>query len=183
MTPCFLVEGRTVCCLLAISMMVVFWGCATIPRHYERMAEPDITLTELNAHPERYRGKVVLLGGAIIGEEEDERHLWLRVKNRPLDEDHRPHLPVDKDGPEAGSYWVIVVKQKPPPNYRHWARMTVLGRVMGIRRFKSEPVLSLIYVRGWGMSTAHDGVWAHSDPNYDPSTPASLEGEVGGGPP
>ena len=67
---------------MAISMTVFLWGCANVPRQYVRMAEPGTTLTALTAHPEMYRGKVVLLGGVII-EEENEQYLWLRVKNRP----------------------------------------------------------------------------------------------------
>jgi outer membrane lipoprotein len=164
-------------------MTVLLFGCAKVPRQYVRMAEPDVTLTALIDHPERYRGKVVLLGGTIIEEETNEQHLWLRVKNRPLDQDYIPHRPADTDGPEAGSYWVMVAKQQLPPNYRHWARMTVVGRVTGTQRFETEPVLSLIYVRGWGMSTAHDGAWASVDPSYLPSAPSSIQGELGGGPP
>jgi starvation-inducible outer membrane lipoprotein len=161
----------------------MFWGCAKIPPQYVRMAEPGVTLTELNAHPETYRGKVVLLGGTMIEEGENEQHHWLRLKNRPLDQDYVPHRPVDMDGPEAGSYWVMVPKQQLPPSYRHWTRMTVVGRVTGTLRFKTEPVLYLIYVRGWGASTAHDGVWAHVDPNYYPSIPEGVQGELGAGAP
>ena len=47
------------------------------------MAEPGATLTELIAHPENYRGKVMLLGSTIVDEEENKQYLWLRVKNRP----------------------------------------------------------------------------------------------------
>ena len=55
----------------------------TLPRQYVQMAEPGATLTELIAHPENYRGKVMLLGSTIVDEEENKQYLWLRVKNRP----------------------------------------------------------------------------------------------------
>jgi len=116
---------------MAITMAVVLWGCANVPRHYVRMAEPGTTLTALTAHPEMYRGKVVLLGGTIIEEEENEQDLWLHLTNRPLDQDYIPHRPADMDGPEAGSFWVVVAKQQFPREYRQWARMTVVGRVTG----------------------------------------------------
>ena len=61
-----------------------------------------------------------------------------------------PHRPADMNGPEAGSYWVVVAKQQFPRQYRQWARMTVVGRVTGMQRYE-EPVLSLLYVRGWGI--------------------------------
>jgi len=47
-----------------------------------------------------------------------------------------------------------------------------------------EPMLSLIYVRGWGLRSTHDAVWEDVvDANYVPSLPADIGGEFGGGPP
>jgi len=160
---------------MAITMTVVLWGCATVPHQYVRMAEPGTTLTALISHPEAYRGKVVLLGGTIIDEEENEQDVWLHVKNRPLDQDYVPHRPVDPDGPESGYYWVVVTKQEFPRQYRHWARITVVGQVTGTQRFKTEPVLSLLYVRGWGISEAHHGVWENLNPNYTLSVPGGMK--------
>ncbi len=157
---------------LTLIALLLLPACSTIPRYYLRMAEPDATLTKLTTHPEQYDRKVVLLGGTIIEEERADNYVMLRVKNRPLDQDYIPHRPADSSGPEAGSYWVMVQSNQLPPVYRHWARMTVVGRVIGQQR--SEPVLSLIYVRGWGLSGKHDGVWAHVDPNQIPSVPEGV---------
>ena len=165
---------------LAISLTVMLSGCAAIPRQYVMMAEPGVTLTALTAYPERYRGKVVLMGGTIVEEAQHAQYLLLRVKNRPLDGDYVPHRPVDISGPEAGHYWVMMPNQRIPPTYREWARMTVVGRVTDIQRLATEPVLSLLYVRGWGMSPDHDAVWEDStDPNYIPSVPAGIGGAFG----
>ena len=138
------------------------------------MAEPGTTLTALTAHPEMYRGKVVLLGGTIIEEEEIEQDLWLHVINRPLDQDYIPRRPVYGDGPEAGSYWVVVAKQQFPHQHRQWGRVTVVGRVTDTQRYE-EPVLSLLYVRGWGVSSAHHGFWENFDPQYRLSVPGGLK--------
>jgi len=88
---------------MAISMTIFLWGCANVPRRYVRMAEPGTTLTALTAHPEMYRGKVVLLGGAIIEEEESEQYIWLRVKNRPLDQDYIPIVPWTRVAPKPAT--------------------------------------------------------------------------------
>lgn len=174
MTPfAWLLRGST-CFTMAITMAVFLWGCANVPRQYVRMAEPGATLTALTAHPEMYRGKVVLLGGTIIEEEENEQDLWLHVLNRPLDQDYIPHRPVDRDGPEAGSYWVVVAKQQFPQQHRQWGRVTVVGRVTDAQRYE-EPVLSLLYVRGWGVSSAHHGFWENIDPQYRLSVPGGLK--------
>jgi starvation-inducible outer membrane lipoprotein len=161
----------SLCAAMVFSAAVPLSGCSKVPRHYVRMAEPDTTLTMLVDHPEQYQGKVVMLGGTYIEEEEDEQFLWLRVTNRPLDQDYIPHRPPSPEGSEAGSYWLIVEKAKLPGIYRQWARMTVVGRVLDQRRLGTEPVLALLYVRGWGMSGAKDGIWEHVNPNYIPSAP------------
>ena len=171
MTPCIRLQRWSACFALAISLTLVFFGCAKVPRQYVRMAEPGATLTELTAHPELYHEKVVLLVGAIVEEEETEQYLWLRVRNRTLDQDYEPHRPIDVDGPEGGHYWVMVAKQQLPLDYREWGRITVAGRVTGIQRNVNEPVLWLLYVRGWGMGVKHHGIWEHIDPNYIPSKP------------
>ncbi|MEP6959878.1 MAG: Slp family lipoprotein, partial [Nitrospirota bacterium] len=64
---------------LAISLTVMLLGCAAVPRQYVKMAESGATLTALTADPEYYRGKVVLMGGTIVDEEENAQYLWLRV--------------------------------------------------------------------------------------------------------
>ena len=57
--------------------------------------------------------------------------------------------------------------------------MTVVGRVIGLGPGK-EPLLTMVYGRGWGLTSAHDGVWAHvKDLNYIPSRPPAIRGELG----
>lgn len=174
MTPYAWLQRWSACVTMAITTILVLSGCANMPRHYVRMAEPGTTLTMLTAHPEMYQGKVVLLGGTIIEEEENEQDLWLHVVNRPLDQDYVPRRPVDMDSPEAGSYWVVAPTQQLPLRYRQWARITVVGRVTDMQRYK-QPVLSLLYVRGWGVSSTQQGIWENFNPKYFPSTPGGLK--------
>jgi starvation-inducible outer membrane lipoprotein len=165
----------TACLTLIATMMVALWGCATLPRRFTWMAEPGVTLTMLSTNPQPYVGKVVLLGGTIMEEEEHDKVLMLRLKNRPLDQDNKPHRPADSGSPEAGSYWVMMSKQQVPPKFRNWARATVVGRVTGTQRYQTEPVLTLLYMRGWGASGDHAGIWENVDPNYVPSVPGSID--------
>lgn len=136
-------------------------GCSAtaVPREYVRQAEPGVTLTKLTKDPMAYRGKVVILGGVIVDQREGDNRIWLRVKNRPLDDDYVPHIPVTNEGPEAGYYWVMVWKKDLPKDYRQWARITVVGRLIDGRvAFEEEGsderiqniVLSALYLRGWG---------------------------------
>ena len=171
--------GMTLSIMVVSTAIIV--GCSTVPRKYLNQAEPGVTLTAVIADPARYQGKVVMLGGALLGEERRDGHYWLHLRNRPLDKENRPHLPGERESPEGGTYWVTVVDRKEfPANYRHWARMTVVGRVVGWRNDvandRREPVMGMLYIRGWGLNSAHDGEWEQRlDPNYLVSPPPILD--------
>lgn len=167
--------GQTIL-LLALCAAV---GCSPVPKKYLREADPNDTLTTIVAASDLYQGRLVILGGVILEEEMRDGRLWLHAKNRPLDQDYRPQLPPSADDPEAGWYWVIVGNhQSFPPSYHHWADMTVVGRITGLAS-GNEPMLSLVYVRGWGLQSSHDAVWEEIvDANYLPSVPAGAMGEM-----
>jgi starvation-inducible outer membrane lipoprotein len=151
---------------------LVACGGGAIPKQYLQQADTDVTLTKLVRHPDAYRGRVVILGGVIVEEKPGDNRVWLRMKNRPLDLDYVPHIPVAREGPEAGDYWVMVAKQDLPPDYRHWARVTVIGRVMGGKMAFDEAgsderikniVLSAIYIKGWDRRLGGYGVHETDD--------------------
>jgi starvation-inducible outer membrane lipoprotein len=134
-------------------------------------------LTQLTDQPQQYRDKVVILGGVLVKERQEGDRVWLHLKNRPLDERYHPHRPIVNEGPEAGHFWVTAAnREQLPARYRKWARMTVVGRVVGTT--KSGPVLMLMYVRGWSYSGDNDDSWEESvDPAYLPTIPEGLHGE------
>jgi len=155
-------------------------GCSPLPRKYLRQAEPGMTLTALHSAPSQYQGKVVILGGTLLAEEERDGRFWLHLRNRPLDTEYRPHLPGDRESAEGGTYWVVVKDRREfPPQYHHWARMTVVGRMADTTLYAGqdahEPVLTLLYVRGWGISSTHDGAWEDTtDGNYMMPPPSGV---------
>lgn len=153
--------GRGLLLAGAVLLALGSGGCfgSVIPKQYVRQAEPGVTLTKLSKDPMAYRGKVVILGGVIVDQKEGDNRIWLRVKNRPLDDDFVPHIPVTNEGPEAGYYWVMVWKRDLPKDYRQYARITVVGRLTGGKvAFDEEGsderiqnvVLTALYLRGWG---------------------------------
>lgn len=159
-------------CFLALCLAV---GCSPVPRQYLREAVPNVTLSALAAAPQVYQNQLVVMGAVIVKEETRDGALWLHVKNRPLDDDYRPQLPPSADDPESGWYWVVVGNHQTfPSSHHHWADMTIVGRVIGLGPEK-EPLLKMVYVRGWGVMSAHDGVWEHIvDANYALTTPAGV---------
>ncbi|MGH7227603.1 MAG: Slp family lipoprotein [Nitrospiraceae bacterium] len=171
--------------LLAMCLLWATIGCSsTLPRKYVHQAEPGVTLTALVTHPDMYEGKVVILGGVIVEETQDGGRIWLRMKNRPLDQDYHPHRPAVVDGPEAGHYWVVVAQDKIPKTYRTWGRVTVIGQLSGDKPTTAktdpgnEPVLTVMYMRGWGATRETENAWEEfEDPNYRVRRPGGIHGE------
>ena len=118
--------------ILCLSVLCVSVGCTAVPRTYLREAVPNLTFSTLAATPHLYQDRLVLLGAVIMKEEMRDGDLWLHVKNRPLNENYRPQLPPSPNDHEGGWYWIVVNKhQTLPRSYRHWADMTIVGRVTG----------------------------------------------------
>ena len=145
-------------CALVLAGGMTACGGGVIPDTYLKQAEPGVTLTTLSKKRADYEGKVVILGGVIVDQKSGDNRVWLRVKNRPLDGDYVPHIPVTREGPEAGLYWVMVWKRDLPRDYEQWARLTVVGRVLsgqdgGEKDAVGEGVvLSALYLKGWDKS-------------------------------
>ncbi|MBI4002615.1 MAG: Slp family lipoprotein [Nitrospira defluvii] len=172
--------------LAGVIGLAVLMGCSSLPSRYVQQAEPGVTLTSLTESPEAYQGKTVILGGVVVDQKQDDQRLWLHLKNRPLDKDYRPHRPTVNAGLEAGLYWVVVSNASAlPPKWKHWTRVTVVGRVANQKEVASsiapttEPVLTLLFMRGWTMGQAQQGgAWEESvDANYLLSVPEGLHGE------
>ncbi len=163
--------------IMAVLGLLMVGGCsAGIPSKFVQQAQPGVTLAALRASPDTYRGKVVILGGVIVDKKEQDGRIWLKVKNRPLDDDYVPHIPTSRDDPEAGQYWVVVNPQGLPQSYRNWARVTVVGQVTGenpTQATTGEPVLAALYLQGWGSNWGGYGRQedTYEDNRYILSTP------------
>lgn len=155
-------------------------GCTAVPQKYVRESVPHLTFSTLAANAQLYQDRLVILGAVIVKEERREGGLWLHVKNRPLNKEYRPQLPSSPSDPDAGWYWIVVENpQTFLDSYHQWAEMTVVGRVTGLGPGR-EPLLKMVYVHGWGLTSANHGVWEHMvDMNYLPSMPAAIRGELG----
>lgn len=65
-----------------------------IPRVFLREAEPGVTLTDLITNPDRYEGKVIILGGVPLADIQEGPSLWLKLTNRLLDVEYQPYRSV-----------------------------------------------------------------------------------------
>ncbi|WP_298437509.1 Slp family lipoprotein, partial [Geobacter sp.] len=92
-----------------------------------RLVDESITFIELSAHPENYRGKYVLLGGTIVGEETGAGGTRLEVAELPLDSARKPD-----DSFSAGGHFVAISRDVlSAARYRPGVLVTVIGRVTG----------------------------------------------------
>lgn len=170
---------------MSVAMVCLLSACSSvIPSRYVDQAEPGITLTALASNPDKYREKVVILGGVIVEEKQDGEQVFLRLKNRPLDKDYRPHRPLSLDGPEAGYYWVIIRRDDFPKQSHQWARVTVVGQVSDTQHNATgssgaiEPVLEALYLRGWGDAVMDNSAsTVRADRNRMITVPKGARGE------
>jgi len=169
---------------MATAVVCLLSACSlALPSQYIDQAEPGVTLATLVSNPDGYREKVVILGGVIVEEQQFGEHVFLRLKNRPLDKDYRPHRPPSLDGPEAGYYWVMIGRVDLPEQYHQWARVTVVGQVTDARPSAAgsdpfEPVLAALYLRGWGESVMNSSAsTVRIDRNRSISVPKGARGE------
>jgi starvation-inducible outer membrane lipoprotein len=142
-----------------------------IPGQYRDKVDQNITYGALRKQPEGYEGKVVALGGVIVNARYDEKgRTWMFIRNRPLDADMEPHLPVSRD--EHDAFWAIVDQQQLKMNFKMWTRVTVIGRVsnespsqLGAEWKKGkEPVVETLFLHGWeGLGSYTPG----RNPNED----------------
>ena len=172
--------AQTVYTVGAVVLMTgVFGGCAlgarpTIPLKWIHQAESGVTFTVLAAHPEQYRNKVIILGGTPIAEVHAGDRLWIQMRNRPLETDYHPHLPLVHGGTEDGHYWVLIDRRDFASTVHRWARVTVVGKVIAppsleITEFGDAPgpVLTALYLQGWPVHEVQAESWeAHRDPQY-----------------
>ena len=76
--------------------------------------------------------------------------MWLHLKNGPLDPIIILIVLFRSMDPKRTLWVTVANREQLPPRYRQWARMTVVGRVIGTT--DQEPILLLMYARGWDYS-------------------------------
>ncbi len=152
-------------------------GCSSVvPSRYLQRAVPHATLTSITSSLSTYQGRMVVLGGTIVGEAMRGNQRWLHIRNRPLDEDYQPQLPPSPDDPEGGEYWAVIdANHSLPTSYHQWADMILAGYVMGLTPTK-ELALKMVYARGRTLDLDSHSVWEH--PEYITFVPSSVFMEV-----
>ncbi len=111
-----------------ICSMVFAAACASaIPKESLKQVDPEITFQGLIKDPERYTGKVILVGGQIVSTTMREGGSWVEVLQQPLDGKQRPQ----NTDVSYGRFLVRFEGFLDPAIYAGGKKITVLGEVRG----------------------------------------------------
>ena len=105
-------------------------GCGhTVSEAVRRQADSAVSLAQLQANPEAYKGHTVILGGQILQARNVQEGTLLEVLHKPLDAYERPLL-TDRT---EGRFMVLCDGYLDPAVYARDRDITVAGRVLGTR--------------------------------------------------
>ncbi len=108
--------------------LILLNACApAIPKESLKQVDPEITFQGLIKDPERYQGKVILVGGQIVSTTVREGESWVEVMQQPLDWKQRPQ----NTDVSYGRFLVRFEGFLDPAIYAAGKKITVLGEVLG----------------------------------------------------
>lgn len=125
--------------IVSLSLLLIFFGCATTEKKPpEKPTYEKIPFTEILASPEKYRGRIVRLGGVIINTENSEEETTIEVLEKSLNRRGRP-----KGGDATGGrFMVVFAKFLDKAVYRSDRPVTIVGEIIGMR---TAPIGEALY--------------------------------------
>jgi len=114
--------------LLFLSLALLT-GCATgISPGLQQQAGPPVEFAALNAHPEQYQGRLVILGGEVMTLEPLGKGSLMTLSQRDMDKLYE-YKPV----PSGGTFVVESDEWLSPSTYQPKSTVKVAGEVIGRR--------------------------------------------------
>ncbi len=118
---------------LLLLSVILFYGCApVISQETLKSVDRGIKITDLVKHPEKYRGREVVLGGTIASVENMADKTEVEVLDQPMD---RRLKPVDPERSE-GRFIAVFDGFKDPALYSRNRRITIAGVFKGVVKRK-----------------------------------------------
>ena len=137
-------------------LAVLFTSCATVPSEFTKQIDQDLTFTDAKRAPERFRGKILLLGGTVSERTDLPGMTQMRIYEHEVDSRYRP----DVGGPSAGEFLVVVRPPVDPAQYPAGALVTVVGKLTGVEPMADRgplPSFDALYLRSWGLPSLSGG--------------------------
>lgn len=115
---------------LLLFVMVSLFSCApVVSRELRERAERDLSFSALLRDPDRYEGRIVILGGIIASSLNTDEGTYIEVVQQPLD--YRG-IPEDTDVTE-GRFLILYEGYLDKVIYSEGKKVTVAGVVIGKR--------------------------------------------------
>jgi outer membrane lipoprotein len=113
--------------------MILFSGCAhVVSKTMRDRAEAGISPDLLFRNPDAYIGRVVILGGFVVGTTSGEDGFYIEVVQNPLDASGRP---ADRDI-SAGRFLIFSESRFDSSIYSSGREITVAGEVLGSEKLE-----------------------------------------------
>ncbi len=110
-------------------VLAILSGCASVLSDRVLKTEPSVSFASVRDNPEEANGKLVIVGGSLLGIHQVGGESYLEILERPLDSSLRP---IDDDL-SGGRF---MVRMAGPPDPGVWSidrRVTLAGRMEGIQ--------------------------------------------------
>jgi outer membrane lipoprotein len=152
-------KGEMACkAFLTLWTTLLVWSCATpISEQALKQSDPGILFGELVRDPEKFKGKVVLLGGQIVSTTVKEGGTSVEVVQKPLDGQHEP-----KDTDDSmGRFLIDYNDFRDPAIYAQGRKITVVAEVQGKRTLPLKEIQYTYPV----LTPRETHLWQSRDPN------------------
>jgi outer membrane lipoprotein len=114
--------------VVIVSFLMLLTACApVISQTTMSTVDKSVSFTALQQNPDAFKGRVVLLGGQIIGTTVKANETWVEVLEKPLDYQQKPSY-ADQS---SGRFLVRLQGFLDPAIYASGRMLTVAGQVEG----------------------------------------------------
>ena len=180
---------RIMITLLLTAQVMAFTACAQsahqsgqagydklIPANLRQQMDRSVSLQELQAHPEQYEGRTIMLGGSVLSSKRLKDRTEIEILELPLMEGLVPA--VDRTQ-SRGRFLAVKTEFLDPATVRTGSLITVVGKVVGtLERPLDEtvytyPVVEILHTTDWERIRPTFG--------YSRAVPYSYLGDYYGG--
>lgn len=164
--------GRVVSALL-LAWLPLSWACAPEPvisPTLHRSLDPSVTFSQLTQAPDRYRGRLVLLGGEVLSATRLKEGTRVEILQLPLSDSLEPRR--DRTTSE-GRFLAFQTEFLDPATLPASTRVTIAGEVTGSRTLPLDeieytyPTLAIKELKVWPAEEAPP--YPYYGPYYFPS--------------
>ncbi len=138
-----------------VAWLLLLWACAqesVISPSLQHELDTSVTFAQLKQSPDRYRGRLILLGGEVLNAKRLKEGTRVEILQLPLGDDQRPRR--DRTNSE-GRFLAFQKEFLDPATLPASTRVTIAGEVTGSQTLPLDeieytyPTLAIIELKVW----------------------------------